>query len=78
MKYIYKQIKKGNDIILRGVLNTPDDFDEKKKYPTVIYFHGFADDRNGIQFMNIQNSKHLTTNGYITVSYTHLTLPTKA
>ncbi len=65
MKYIYKQIKKGNDIILRGVLNTPDDFDEKKKYPTVIYFHGFADDRNGIQFMNIQNSKHLTANGYI-------------
>lgn len=65
MKYIYKQIKKDNDIVLRGVLNTPDDFDEDQKYPTVIYFHGFADDRNGIQFMNIQNSKFLTANGYI-------------
>lgn len=65
MKYIYKEIKKGNNIILRGVLNAPDDFDEVKKYPTVIYFHGFADDRNGLQFMNIQNSKFLTTNDYI-------------
>lgn len=27
MKYIYKQIKKDKDIILRGVLNTPEDFD---------------------------------------------------
>lgn len=65
MKYFYKQIKKENEIILRGVLNTPDDFDESKIYPTIIYFHGFADDRNGIQFMNIQNSKFLTANDYI-------------
>lgn len=65
MKYIYKQIEKSNDVVLRGVLNTPDDFDENEKYPTVIYFHGFADDRNGLQFMNIQNSKYITANGYI-------------
>lgn len=65
MRFIYKQIKKENDITLRGVLNTADDFDESKKYSAVIYFHGFADDRNGIQFMNIQNSKYLTANGYI-------------
>lgn len=65
MKYYYKEIKKDNGIILRGVLNTPDDFDKRDVYPTIIYFHGFADDRNGIQFMNIQNSKFLTANGYI-------------
>ena len=65
MKYFYKDIKKENNIILRGVLNTGDDFDQSKTYPTVIYFHGFADDRNGLQFMNIQNSKFLTANGYI-------------
>ncbi len=65
MQFIYKEINKDNGISLRGVLNTPDNFNENYKYPTVIYFHGFADDRNGIQFMNIQNSKHLTSNGYI-------------
>lgn len=65
MRFIYKQINKKNNITLRGVLNTADHFDETKKYPAVIYFHGFADDRNGMQFMNIQNSKYLTANGYI-------------
>lgn len=65
MKYIYKDIIKDNGLVLRGVLNTPDDFDQSQKYPTVIYFHGFADDRNGIQYMNIQNAKFLTANGYI-------------
>lgn len=65
MRFIYKQVEKPNQVDLRGVLNTPDDFSKNKKYPTVIYFHGFADDRNGIQFMNIQNSKYLTANGYI-------------
>lgn len=65
MKYLYKDFEKDNGIIIRGVLNTPDDFDENRKYPTVIYYHGFADDRNGIQFMNIQNSKFLTAKDYI-------------
>ena len=36
MKYIYEQIIKKDGISLRGVVNTPDDFDSLKKYPTVI------------------------------------------
>ena len=47
MKYFYSQIKKDNGIVLRGVINTPDDFDAKKKYPTAIIIHGFGGDRNG-------------------------------
>lgn len=30
MKYFYEQIKKEDDIVMRGVINTPDDFDENK------------------------------------------------
>lgn len=65
MKYLYKNLIKENGLTIRGVLNTPDDFDESRVYPTVIYYHGFADDRNGIQFMNIQNSKFLTAQDYL-------------
>lgn len=69
MKYIYSQITKKDGIVLRGVVNTPDDFDENKKYPTVIIFHGFGGDRNGSCFFRVQNAKYLTDRGYIVVRF---------
>lgn len=65
MKYIYEQISKKDGVILRGVLNTPDDFDESKKYPAVIFYHGFGGDRNGTAWMRGQNADYLTARGYI-------------
>ena len=65
MKYIYSQIKKENGIVLRGVINTPDDFDENKKYPTVIIFHGFGGDRNGTVNFRLNHAKYLTERGFV-------------
>lgn len=69
MKYIYTEIKKQNGIILRGVINTPDDFDEKNKYPTVIIYHGFGGDRNGSTFFRVQNARYLTDRGYVVARF---------
>lgn len=69
MKYIYEQISKKDGIILRGVINTPDDFDATKKYPTVIFYHGFGGDRNGSTWFRGQNSEYLTDRGYVTVRF---------
>lgn len=69
MKYFYEQITKKDGIVLRGVINTPDDFDESKRYPTVILYHGFGGDRNGSTWMRTQNSKYLTDRGYVTVRF---------
>lgn len=69
MKYFYEQISKKDGVVLRGVVNTPDDFDKNKKYPTVIMYHGFGGDRDGRTWMRIQNAKHLTQRGYIVVRF---------
>lgn len=69
MKYFYEQISKEDGIILRGVINTPCDFDENKKYPTAIIYHGFGGDRNGSTWMRTQNAKHLTSRGYIVIRF---------
>lgn len=69
MKYYYKQISKKDGIILRGVVNTPDDFDTDKKYPTVIMYHGFGGNRDGRTWMRIQNAKQLTSKGYVVVRF---------
>ncbi|WP_296140342.1 S9 family peptidase [uncultured Anaerococcus sp.] len=69
MKYFYEQISKKDGIILRGVINTPDDFDASKKYPAVIFYHGFGGDRNGSAWFRGQNSQYLTDRGYITVRF---------
>jgi dipeptidylaminopeptidase/acylaminoacyl-peptidase-like protein len=69
MKYIYEQITKKDGITLRGVINTPDDFDALKEYPTVIMYHGFGGDRNGSTWMRTQNSTYLTKRGYVVVRF---------
>lgn len=65
MKYFYKSIRAANNDIIRGVLNTPDDFNENKKYIPIIFYHGLMDDRNGINYMSIQQAKYLTAAGFI-------------
>lgn len=65
MKYFYEQIKKEDDIVMRGVINTPDDFDENKKYPAVIIFHGFGGDRNGSVNFRLNHARYLTDRGYV-------------
>ena len=69
MKYFYEQISKKDGVVLRGVVNTPDDFDKNKKYPTVIMYHGFGGNRDGRTWMRIQNAKHLTQRGYLVVRF---------
>lgn len=65
MKYLYSQITKEDGIVLRGVVNTPDDFDENKKYPAVIIYHGFGGDRNGSINFRLNHAKHLTERGFV-------------
>lgn len=65
MKYIYSQIIKEDGIVIRGVVNTPDDFDENFKYPTVIIIHGFGGDRNGSVNFRLNHAKYLTDRGYV-------------
>lgn len=65
MKYFYSQIKKDNGIVLRGVINTPDDFDANKKYPTAIIIHGFGGDRNGTINFRLNHAKYLTERGFV-------------
>lgn len=65
MKYFYKSIRVANNDIIRGVLNTADDFNENKKYIPIIFYHGLMDDRNGINYMSIQQAKYLTAAGFI-------------
>lgn len=69
MKYIYEQIIEKDGIILRGVVNTPDDFDVSKKYPAVIMYHGFGGDRNGSTWMRTQNAEYLTDRGYVVLRF---------
>ena len=69
MQYFYEQLSKKDGTVIRGVINTPDDFDPAKKYPTVIFYHGFGGDRNGSKWFRVQNSKYLTDRGYITVRF---------
>lgn len=69
MQYFYEQMSKKDGIILRGVVNTPDDFNPSKKYPTAIFYHGFGGDRNGSAWFRGQNSQYLTDRGYITVRF---------
>ncbi len=69
MKYFYKEITKKDGIILRGVVNTPDNFDPTIKYPTVIMYHGFGGDRNGSTWMRGQNAKYLTDRGYVVIRF---------
>lgn len=54
---------------MRGVVNTPDDFNKDKKYPTVIMYHGFGGNRDGRTWMRIQNAKYLTQRGYVVVRF---------
>ena len=69
MKYFYEQITKKDGITLRGVINTPDDFDKDKIYPTVIFYHGFGGDRNGTAWFRGQNAKYLADRGYISIRF---------
>ncbi len=69
MKYLYYQIKKDNGENLRGVVNLPDDFDENKKYKTVIFFHGLSGDRNGSKWFRISNAKYLCKMGYAVIRF---------
>lgn len=69
MKYFYEQIKKENGIVMRGVVNTPDDFDENKKYPTVIIIHGFGGDRNGSINFRLNHAKYLTDRGFVAIRF---------
>ena len=72
MKYIYESILTKDGELMRGVINTPDDFDRYKKYPTVIFFHGFGSDRNGSTGFRNQHSKHLTDRGFVTIRFDFL------
>lgn len=72
MKFFYESIKTKENQLLRGVINTPDDFDREKKYPTMVFFHGFGSDRNGTRGFRIQHSKHLTSRGFITIRFDFL------
>lgn len=65
MQYSYQQITKKDGTILRGVVNTPDDFNPDKKYPAVIIYHGFGGDRNGTKWFRGQNAEFLTDRGYV-------------
>ncbi|MCI7238841.1 MAG: alpha/beta fold hydrolase [Anaerococcus sp.] len=69
MKYIYKELSKKDQTILRGVINTPDDFVKDKKYPTAIFYHGFGGDRNGNTFFRTTNARYLTDRGYVVVRF---------
>ena len=69
MKYIYSQITKEDGIVMRGVVNTPDDFDENKKYPTAIIFHGFGGDRNGSVGFRLNHAKYLTERGFVVIRF---------
>ena len=69
MKYFYEQIKRENGIVMRGVVNTPDDFDENKKYPTVIIIHGFGGDRNGSINFRLNHAKYLTDRGFVAIRF---------
>lgn len=65
MKYFYQQITKEDGIVMRGVLNTPDDFDENIKYPAAIIIHGFGGDRNGGVNFRLNYAKYLTERGFV-------------
>lgn len=69
MKYLYQEIKKDDGIILRGVINLPDNFDEKKKYKSLIFFHGLSGDRNGSKWFRITNAKYLCDRGYVVIRF---------
>lgn len=69
MNYLYQEIRKKDGITLRGVINTPEDFDETKTYPTVIIYHGFGGDRNGSTFFRVQNARYLTQRGYVVARF---------
>ena len=69
MKYFYEQIRKEDGIIMRGVVNTPDDFDKNTKYPTVIIIHGFGGDRNGSVNFRLNHAKYLTERGYVVIRF---------
>lgn len=69
MKYFYQQIRKEDGIIMRGVVNTPVDFDKNIKYPTVIIIHGFGGDRNGSVNFRLNHAKYLTERGYVVIRF---------
>lgn len=69
MKYIYQELTKKDGISLRGVINTPDDFDPEKKYPAAIFYHGFGGDRNGTKWFRTLHAEHLTDRGYVTIRF---------
>lgn len=69
MKYIYEQITKKDGITLRGVINTPDDFDPSNKYPTAIFYHGFGGDRNGTKWFRGQHAQYLAERGYVSIRF---------
>ena len=69
MEYIYEQIIKDDGIKLRGVINTPSNFDQSKKYPIVIFFHGFGGDRNGTCFFRTNHAKNLIEKGYLVARF---------
>lgn len=69
MKYLYQDLKKDDGITLRGVVNLPDNFDEKKKYKSIIFFHGLSGDRNGSKWFRITNAKYLCDRGYVVIRF---------
>lgn len=69
MKYIYQEILKENGQALRGVINTPNDFDPNMKYKSVIFFHGLSGDRNGSKWFRISNADYLCDLGYVVVRF---------
>ncbi|MDO4467205.1 MAG: alpha/beta fold hydrolase [Bacillota bacterium] len=62
----YVEIKR-DELILRGMLHIPEDI--SKKVPMVIILHGFADDRNEINFVHNELSRRLCEEGIASVRF---------
>lgn len=58
---------KGENGILRGMMHIPDDGQDK--YPMVVMFHGFCDDRNEINFVHTELSRRLCKEGIASVRF---------
>lgn len=69
MKFLYREIVKDDGKILRGVINTPDNYDEDKEYPTLIMFHGLGGDRNGSGWFRTANAKYFCDRDFIVARF---------
>lgn len=57
----------GPNGMLRGMMHVPEDSQEK--YPMVVIFHGFQDDRNEINFVHTELSRRLCKKGIASVRF---------